>query len=372
LAAVEDVYLMVVHPPSMLLGPLDEEMEALCQKCQSLYLVEPQAEEQKAVQGTQMQITLSAMPSLSVTQKTLAAQIKHFYDEEKLEHLFVFRMESYFLLQGSLDQYPSRALDMDESCFQRSQNITLLKARNGEEESAERRRANKVISFLERQMVSRFPKVFVSSAKEMLRARDLSRETLFHVLPNIFPTRTPSFSSPAEKPREILFVGTLSYYPNEDAARYFAEEIFPLIQKREGDGILFRIVGFGGSTALEALEKNPGVKWMGYQENLDSFYAAASVVVVPLRAGTGTRLKIQEAFTQKRPVVSTAIGAEGMAVTDGENILLADEPEHFAAACLKILDQPELAARLIQGGLKLHGELYSLACLIKSYRDREV
>jgi glycosyltransferase involved in cell wall biosynthesis len=154
-----------------------------------------------------------------------------------------------------------------------------------------------------------------------------------------------------------------------DAVLYFCREIFPLIRQKMGDRVVFRIVGISSPPEILALAENTGVQVMGYQENLEPFYASASLVVVPLRAGAGTRVKILEAFAYGRPVVSTTIGAAGLKVTDGENILLADSTEGFAQACVKVLETSELAERLVEGGRKLHRELYSAEALLRIYDE---
>lgn len=367
LAAREDVYLLVVNQTEAPPGPPDLEMESLCHQC--LYLQLQQPMDLAKPQGIPSPQVATANISSRVCDKgTVGAEIKRFYDEKNLDHLFVFRLDSYFLMEGSLDQFPSRYLDMDESVFRRNELITSLKAKNGvEDEDPSRHRTNTVLRLLEQQIIPRFEKVFTSSENEMREARAVNPKISFHVLPNIVPSRSFSLSTPEQDSREILFVGTLSYYPNEDAVRYFSTEIFPLIRNVCGDSVLFRIVGFGCPKSLRELDKLPGVCLTGYQESLDSTYSAASLVVVPLRAGTGTRLKILEAFTHQRPVVSTTIGAEGLKVTNGQNILLADEPQAFAEACLKILDDPALASLLVKGGLHLHEQSYSLKVLIESY-----
>ena len=107
---------------------------------------------------------------------------------------------------------------------------------------------------------------------------------------------------------------------------------------------------------------------LGFQENLERFYSSASLVVVPLRVGTGTRVKILEAFVHGCPVVSTSIGAMGLKVTHEKNIFLADQPKLFAHACLKILKTPHLASRLISEGQRLHREYYSPEILDQFYK----
>ena len=129
----------------------------------------------------------------------------------------------------------------------------------------------------------------------------------------------------------------------------------------------FESLGAGHMDALECVKHQRGVELMGYQQDLAPFYTAAAVVAVPLRAGTGTRLKILEAFVHGRAVVSTSIGAEGLEVTDRKNILLADDPAAFAQACIEIIDQPKLAEEICEGATRLHREHYSEEALLRCY-----
>lgn len=137
----------------------------------------------------------------------------------------------------------------------------------------------------------------------------------------------------------IVFVGTLEYPPNRDALEHFIVEILPRIELQLPE-IEFRIIGALPRWA-ERYQGRRGVRFLGRVEDLTSEFARAAVMVVPLRAGGGTRLKILDAFTAGVPVVSTTIGAEGLGVVDGQQLMLRDEPESFATAVCELVREPE-------------------------------
>lgn len=150
-------------------------------------------------------------------------------------------------------------------------------------------------------------------------------------------------------PPTLLFAGQLSYPPNADAAVWFSSEVLPRIREARPDVHLV-LVGRPGPE-VEALRGRPGVEVRGYVPSMDPVLGEADVVVVPLRAGSGTRLKILEAWAHGVPVVSTTIGAEGLPAQDGEQLLIADDADGLAAACLRLLDDPALRERLRDRGL---------------------
>jgi len=138
----------------------------------------------------------------------------------------------------------------------------------------------------------------------------------------------------------IVFVGTLDYFPNEDGIVWFCSEILPII--RDGAGVPFRvlIVGARPTYKVLALGNIPEVTVIGEVDSLDSIYSHASMALVPLRAGGGTRLKILEAFSYECPVISTSVGAEGLDVGPGSEILIGDSPRTFAQHCITLLRDP--------------------------------
>jgi glycosyltransferase involved in cell wall biosynthesis len=147
-------------------------------------------------------------------------------------------------------------------------------------------------------------------------------------------------------PKHLLFFGKLDYFPNHDAVNYCLREIWPRIRDQVPDAEL-QVVGPAASAAMQAaIAASPGASWLGRVDDIPATIRAAAVVIVPLRAGGGTRLKILEAMAVARPVVSTTIGAEGLAMTDGVELLIADEPVRFAERVIGLLGDPDSAELL--------------------------
>jgi sugar transferase (PEP-CTERM/EpsH1 system associated) len=159
------------------------------------------------------------------------------------------------------------------------------------------------------------------------------------------------------KPR-LVYVGWMKYHANDDGARFFCAEILPLIKKDEPK-VTIDIVGKEPSQEVLKLSNIDGVNVTGAVPDVRPFINAASVYVVPLRVGGGTRLKILEAMATGIAVVSTGVGCEGLGVTDEKNILIADSPEDFARQTLRLLGDAHLRERLVVAGRKLIEERFS-------------
>ncbi len=165
-----------------------------------------------------------------------------------------------------------------------------------------------------------------------------------HVIPNGFepPANAPEMH-PATPPR-IGFIGKLEYAPNEDGVRWFIEKVWPRIQSIHPDARL-RLVGVGSERI--AIAPNANIDRLGWVADPAEEVASWSCMIVPLRMGAGTRIKIAEAFSRRCPVVSTRLGAFGYDVEDGEEVLLADTPKAFAASCLRVISDRALATRMV-------------------------
>lgn len=140
---------------------------------------------------------------------------------------------------------------------------------------------------------------------------------------------------PVDGSNNLVYVGNMSYRPNADAVTYFCEEILPLIHQKIPN-VQFWIVGNQPLPEVYELQ-NEFVHVTGRVEDVQPFYQKSSVCVIPLRAGSGTRLKILEAMALGRPIVSTSVGAEGIDITDGDNILIGDDPQTFASHIVHLL-----------------------------------
>ena len=149
--------------------------------------------------------------------------------------------------------------------------------------------------------------------------------------------------------RDVLFVGSMDYHANIDAALYFAREIWPGLYQSRPD-LRFVIVGSRPVEEVTALARLDGITVTGTVDAVAPYYQKALVSVVPLRVGSGTRLKVLEAMAAGVPVISTPLGAEGLDVIDGQHLLLAEGPAAFAAAVGKLAGNETEWRRLASAG----------------------
>jgi polysaccharide biosynthesis protein PslH len=162
-----------------------------------------------------------------------------------------------------------------------------------------------------------------------------------------------------ETANSLVFTGSMDWLPNEDAILYFADAILPLIREHSPE-VFLDVVGRNPSRKLQALaESEKSIRLTGWVDDIRPFVGRGSVCIVPLRIGGGTRLKIFEAMAMGKAVVSTSVGAEGLAVRSGENIVLADTPNDFAQAVISLLRDPRRRQQLGAAARTLVQENYS-------------
>jgi polysaccharide biosynthesis protein PslH len=184
---------------------------------------------------------------------------------------------------------------------------------------------------------------------------EVDRETLecdgrVEVVPNGYriPRRPVGRARATGPARTLVFQGTMDYFPNTDAAEFFVEQVLPLIRSRLPNAE-FRVVGRAGAT-VRALSGREGLRVVGSVARIEDELEKADAVVVPLRIGSGSRLKILEAWAHGLPVVSTTVGAAGMPGSHDENLLLGDSAPDLAEACIRVLTDVGLRARLTEEG----------------------
>jgi polysaccharide biosynthesis protein PslH len=178
------------------------------------------------------------------------------------------------------------------------------------------------------------------------------------VVPNGVDLDFYSQRSEPEGANEILALASLDWFPNVDSLRYFRAEIFPLIREQRPAAML-RIVGRRPAESLrQELSGIPGIDFIGEVENVRPYLDRAAVIVVPLRIGGGSRLKILEALAANKAVVSTTVGAEGLDLAPGEDLLVADSPGEFAQGVCELLASIDARGRLGENGRRRVQEKY--------------
>ena len=159
------------------------------------------------------------------------------------------------------------------------------------------------------------------------------------------------------RPNTLVYNGALTYNVNYDAAQYFLSDIYPLIRQQSPE-VSFTVTGSTAGVDRAGLRLDASVTLSGYVDDIRSVVGSSAICVVPLRQGSGTRLKILEAMALGTPVVSTRKGAEGLEVRHGEHLLLADDAQTFAQHTLTLLRDPALGQRLSAEARRLVEEQY--------------
>lgn len=207
----------------------------------------------------------------------------------------------------------------------------------------------------ERRIVERSDLCVVVSDTDRDQIRAMAPSADIRVVPN--GVDTVYFKPNGNGGEGLVFIGTMSWEPNKDAMEYFAADIYPRILARFPNANL-TIVGTHPPKSIRRLEKQPNIRVTGEVPDVRPYVDGAAVSIVPLRSGSGTRLKILEALAMEQAVVSTRIGAEGLEVTSGEHLLLADTPEDFADAVCTLLNDPGRRERLGVNGRCLVERMY--------------
>jgi glycosyltransferase involved in cell wall biosynthesis len=211
----------------------------------------------------------------------------------------------------------------------------------------------------ERRCWERAAACVVTSQRELPTVRTAAPATLTEVVPN--GVDLDDFAPGAEpaKPRTVVFNATFNYRPNLDAALWLLDEVWPLVLAKHPAAKLALV---GNATQHEVQElTRPGVELVGQVPDVRPYLRSAEVVAVPVRMGGGTRLKVVEALSLGKAMVSTTLGCEGLAVGDREHLLVGDDAAAFAAAILELFDDASLRARLGATGRRLVESRYSWA-----------
>jgi glycosyltransferase involved in cell wall biosynthesis len=164
-------------------------------------------------------------------------------------------------------------------------------------------------------------------------------------------------------PHTVVFTGTMDYRPNVDAVLWFANRVYPRLQELVPD-VQFHVVGRQPHARLDPLRDKPGIVITGSVPDTRPYIASADVYVIPLLSGGGTRFKVLEAMTLRRPIVSTTIGCAGFPIESGQEAILADEPDAFAAEVARLLWDSERRVALGQTGFEFAAAHYDWSAIV--------
>jgi len=203
---------------------------------------------------------------------------------------------------------------------------------------------------------ARADQVLACSEPDATALRGLAPDTPVEVIANGVDLDTNRPGATSTTRPQLVFVGQMGWFPNRDGVDWFLRDVFPRIL-RACPSAEFVLVGKHDGIEVPA-DVAPRVRLAGFVPDLRPLVQAAAVYVVPLRAGSGTRLKVLEAMALGKAIVSTRVGSEGIVLTHGENVLFADEAQAFADAAVALLQSPEEAARLGRAARALAEQRY--------------
>jgi glycosyltransferase involved in cell wall biosynthesis len=223
----------------------------------------------------------------------------------------------------------------------------------------------RLVRATEKRIMSRFDRIFTLS--------EFDRRYLLALSPNLPVSTVPIPAGldlkPTRYPRakqQLLFLASYKYRPeNVEAALWFHRLVLPLV-RREFPGAEFVIAGFGPPERLRQLaQDDPGTRVTGFVDDSDEYYKTASVFVAPILTGGGIIVKVLDALAAGTPVVTTSFGNEGIAARPGEELLVADTPEAFAAAVITLLKDEAEARRIAQNGSAFVASRFSLDAVLE-------
>jgi glycosyltransferase involved in cell wall biosynthesis len=261
---------------------------------------------------------------------------------------------------------PYMTLDLDDIESKTHQRIAALHGGAGSEararihalESGKHHR-------LEREWLPRFDELWVCSQSDRAEVQSAHSLSTVRFVPNA--VRIPAHPRPTAPPHvpTLFFIGMLDYFPNEESLGYFGREVLPLLRQRLSRPFRLLIAGAGKSEIVDRLGEEPEVELAGTVPDVAPYYDQADVVIAPIRAGGGTRIKILEAFSYRTPVVATPLAAEGLEASHGRELMLADTPGAFAESCAALLESADLRARLAERAFEFVTARHSLEALIE-------
>lgn len=223
---------------------------------------------------------------------------------------------------------------------------------------------------LTRTVCNRADLVLACSEVDAAHLRRLARHARVEVIANALDGSAFAGLGPPPRrsPPVVTFTGFLSYWPNADGCAFFIAEVLPLLRQLVPD-VRVRMVGRVPPESLVTLAAAHDVELHADVPDIRPWFATSDVMIAPLRVGSGTRLKILEAFAAGRPVVSTSIGCEGLEVEHGTHLLVADAPADFASAVARVLGTPALSALLVEHAAALFHARYERTALAERLRQ---
>jgi len=222
------------------------------------------------------------------------------------------------------------------------------------------------VMWRERQAIRLSLASFVCSQDDATALRKLATTETVHVIPNT--VNAPNHIHHNTNSVDTLgFIGSFAHTPNVDAVQWLLADIWPQIRRARPNARL-RIGGAGSQQLFGNAHGKDGVEILDFVDDLGAYYQSLNLVIAPLRFGAGTRVKIIEAAGYAMPVVSTSLGAEGLALSNGTEILLADKADHFADQCVQLLENQGSAIEVGRAARRCFEQHYNRNAIVESIK----
>jgi len=235
-------------------------------------------------------------------------------------------------------------LDCDEDDAAAFLRIARMHEQEGESDAAAWARLEaSAFARVAAQWLPRFDYVLAAAAGESRSLSVRAGNIPIATVPNTIAIKPLPQRPPRKRCRTILFVGNLSYAPNAEAIRWFARHAWPRLRRRMKAPLRLLIVGASPPASVARLDGRRGIRVTGAVDDVAPYYAAADLVIVPVRSGGGTRIKLIEAAERGVPLVATTFGAAGTSLRNGRELLVADDASAFARACAALIADPRRA-----------------------------
>ena len=290
--------------------------------------------------------------------------LQHYFRGKHFHTIHIFRLMMYpvFEVISKVLSYGHLQIDLDDIDSEKLTQIAKLYLENSNYPLAKLLERSAVAhQKLERTILPTAEQVFVCSQQDRVKIKTLYGCLQVTVLPNVYPEIGGNEREPDAGKFRFLFVGALDSEPNADAIRYFCNHILPFLRKEATLDFELQIIGYGklSGKTQKIIAQQPEIKLLGEVDDVGPFYLATDVAIAPVRAGSGTRMKILEAFAWQVPVVSTSKGIEGLEATHDAHALIADSPLDFARQCTRLMTDPSLRDKLVRNAKYLVQTKYS-------------
>lgn len=279
------------------------------------------------------------------------------------DSILIFRLYLFPALIQFINVNPDLkkiAIDMDDAETDTFRQISDQEWQRGEYKKwIINRLGSYYLNYYEKHIPERVNTIYYSHPQDVIKYQSVYKNKKVLLHGNKAPYNSWDESWMYKDQNTILFVGSLNYYPNEDAVHYLINEIWPLIQDKMSNTKLIIAGSKPGKSIRNLIGRSQSITLIENPAFIKDVFDLAAVLIVPLRAAGGTRIKVLQSFSYGVPVVSTSIGISGIEIKHGETGLIGNDASELAACCLDLLQNPAMRKNIAMNAHTLYTDHYS-------------